>query len=101
MKDIQIDLNKAHNNLFALLTFLSRGEIFQVHFIENHLKQLIVLYLKVFLYKEKKQDRWPTNLPKCILWKPQKSIEKRLLFNEDIDLLSCSKVLDANNWPKM
>jgi hypothetical protein len=53
MKDIQIDLNKAHNNLFALLTFLSRGEIFQVHFIDNHLKQLIVLYLKVFLYIEK------------------------------------------------
>jgi hypothetical protein len=30
----------------------------------------------------------------------KRSIEKRLLSSEDADLRSCSKVLDANNWPK-
>jgi hypothetical protein len=30
----------------------------------------------------------------------KRSIEKRLLSSEDVDLPSCSNVLDANNWPK-
>jgi hypothetical protein len=41
---------KHATKLFALLTFFNRGEKLQAYFIENHLKQLILLHLKVFLY---------------------------------------------------
>jgi hypothetical protein len=42
----------------------------------------------------------PTICPNAFYESLKRSIEKRMLPSEDVDLPSCSKVLDANNWPK-
>jgi hypothetical protein len=42
----------------------------------------------------------PPICPNAFYESLKRSIEKRMLPSEDVDLPSCSKMLDANNWPK-
>jgi hypothetical protein len=88
-----------HTTLFTWLTFLNPGEKLQVYFIQNHLKKLILIFEGVSLNIKKIDD--PPICPIAFYESLKRSIEKWLFSSGAIDLPSCPKVLDANNWLKM
>jgi hypothetical protein len=99
LPESNIDLNKAHNKTVCLVKVFEWGRKTLGPFYRESLEAADTLVFEGVFYVKNRIDD-PPIYPNTFYESLKMSNEKRLLSSEDVDLPSCSKVLDANNWPK-
>jgi hypothetical protein len=95
------DLSKAHNKTVCLVNvFESRRKTPGPFYRESTEAADTLIFEGVSLHRKNRIDD-PPICPNAFYGSLKRSIEIRLLSSEDVDLPSCYKVLDVNNWQNM